>query len=520
MTTRLSINSAWICLCLANWLSPVRAADLIVLPEQVVVSADYPAQLVVLERLPDGSVIDRSHASDLKVTCDLTSGLRIALGGQVEVTPAAPAEGMSTTLNVSLGSMHRTVPVSVSSAGHQSPIFPREVSAVLGKTGCNLGTCHGNLHGKAGFRLSLRGDDAVLDYTAIVRGQAGRRIDRFAAKDSLLLRKPLGQLAHQGGTRFKVDSREARILEQWIAEGCQWNAATGAPVPSQSTTDRPDETLVSLQVMPERALLAKSCRTQQLLVLGKFADGVVRDVTGFARFEPSVVTGVEISPQGLVTAARPVDMSISVSYLSGRTASRLTFLAHDQYDWQQPAPESRLDELVEQQLRKLQIQPMPLADDYVFIRRAYLAIVGQLPTAEQVKAYAEAAESTEDKQARLVEHLLHQPGYALLWSLRWSDLLRNEQKVMSDKGAALWHAWMTEQIAADRPLGEFVSEMLTTLGSTYDHPAASFHRTHRDPETAAESIGQVFLGVRLQCARCHNHPFDKWRQDDYYGLSA
>lgn len=493
------------------------AGELRVFPSEVVVSYDYPARVVVLQSQGDEAV-DVTHSDQLTIAVEGLDSLKIEAGLlrlSVDVTNGATGK-----LVVTLGDQNCSIPIRVAVGQHQSPIFPREVSAVLGKTGCNLGTCHGNLHGKAGFRLSLRGDDPMLDYASIVRGQGGRRLDRFDATQSLLLRKPLGEIAHQGGVRFQAGSIEARILSEWIEDGCQWNRPAQQALPTVSEPARTDEVLESLSVYPQNAILGQQSRQQQLVVVARFADGIVRDVTSFARFEPSVVTGVSIDHQGRVTADQPVDTSISVSYLTGRAASRLIFLAGDKPAWGEPPPASRIDELVEGQLRRMHIQPTPLADDYTLIRRVYLAAIGRLPTAEEVTAFCQTDQAVPLKYDRLIDKLLHDRGYATAWSMRWSDLLRNEQKVMSEQGAVQWHDWMTEQIAKDRPLGEFVSEMITTLGSTYEHPPAGFHRTHRDPETAAESIGQVFLGVRLQCARCHNHPFDKWRQDDYYGLAA
>ena len=494
------------------------AGELRVYPNELVVSHDYPARIVVLETNGD-QAIDVTHTPELKMAIEGVEALQVEADAVVRLTRDV-ADGVSGKLVVRLGDKECSVPVRVAIGQHQSPIFPREVSAVLGKTGCNLGTCHGNLHGKAGFRLSLRGDDPSLDYAAIVRGQGGRRLDRFEATQSLLLRKPLGQVAHQGGVRLKPDTFETRILAEWIAEGCQWNRITGQSLPTGSESARPDETLESLSVFPAKVILGQECREQQLVVCAKFADGIVRDVTNLARFEPSVVTGVTIDPSGRVTADKPADVSISVSYLTGRSASRLIFLADAEPAWAEPPAASRIDELVEGQLRRMHIRPAPMADKYTLVRRTYLATIGRLPTANEVREFCQTEPADSNQYERLIERLLQDEGYANAWSMRWSDLLRNEQKVMSEKGAELWHAWMTQQIANDRPLGEFVAEMITTLGSTYEHPPAGFHRTHRDPETAAESIGQVFLGVRLQCARCHNHPFDKWRQDDYYGLAA
>ena len=273
-------------------------------------------------------------------------------------------------------------------------------------------------------------------------------------------------------------------------------------------------------------MLAPIQRSQQIVVTATFADGTTRDVTNWARYEPSLVSDVAVSADGLVTADKPLDVSISVSYLSGRAAARLTFLPEHSSNASLPNAETTpstnaaqpLDAIVDNQLHRMRIQANAPADENVFLRRVYLVVVGRLPTVDEVHEYHASTEF--DKRERLIERLLNDSGYAALWAMRWSDLLRNEQKVMSAAGAQGWHAWMMDQVADDRPLNEFVAEMITTIGSTYEHPPASFHRTHRDPETAAESIGQVFLGVRLQCARCHNHPFDKWRQDDYYGLAA
>ncbi len=507
------------CFVLAGALSArCCAGELIVYPQEIVLSPDYPARFVVLERVGSDALVDRTR--DDRMTCSVVddSWIEPIEGGELHLSSRVPEQGGQTKLRINFNNQVVEVPVHIADGKSRSPIFAREISAILGKTGCNLGTCHGNLHGKGGFRLSLRGDDPRLDYASIVLGNGSRRIDRFAPEMSLLVRKPAGQVAHQGGLRFDPDSVESKLLQRWIEEGCKWNAQSQTDCPENAKPFGSDETLKSLTVYPSRAVLAKTSRQQQLVVVGEFADGTKRDVTRWARFEPSVVTGVTIGAQGFVQADHPTDVSISISYLSGRTASRLTFLAHEDAEWSEPPAATQLDQLVEDHLKRLQLTPTSLADDYTFIRRAYVSIVGRVPTADQVRAFV--ADSDSDKYARLTENLLYDPGYALLWSLRWSDLLRNEQKVMSEKGADGWHRWMTDQIASDRPLDQFVHDMLTTIGSTYDHPAASFHRTHRDPETAAESIGQVFLGVRLQCARCHNHPFDNWKQDDYYGLAA
>jgi hypothetical protein len=510
-------------------------------PSQIVVSSQYPGRFIAIETAPDSSTVDRTRDVAEALLVQSHPALVIGNDGSLSRKPDGASNAALIEAETHLDGRSVLLEVKVMESADPSPVFAREISAILGKAGCNLGTCHGNLHGKGGFRLSLRGDDAALDYASIVRGDSGRRVDSFAAELSLMLTKPSGQLAHQGGTRFEIGSTEYEILKRWIDEGCRWNTDNLAP----STADRmqPAETLTKLNVYPLQAMLAPQCRSQQVVVTATFADGSTRDVTRWARYEPSLATDVSVTSDGLVTATKPLDVSVSVSYLSGRAATRLTFLPEQQsterqsterqstekhspepqYTEQQKAehrapPPNRLDQIVDNQLQRMRLQPTQAAADNVFLRRLYLVVVGRLPTVAEAHKFLSSTDA--DKRERLTEELLNHSGYSALWAMRWSDLLRNEQKVMSAEGARGWHTWMMQQVSADRPLNEFVAEMITTIGSTYEHPPASFHRTHRDPETAAESIGQVFLGVRLQCARCHNHPFDRWRQDDYYGLAA
>lgn len=522
LATLLVLWMTWAAVALADAPvpSPSAAGRLQVLPSELVVSADHPARLVVVQQLPDGTQQDVTDQAKLTIEdasiaqCDANHTLHAAAVGE-------------TRLLATWKDLHADAPLHVTDVGLAEPRFPIEVSAVLSKAGCNLGTCHGNLHGKAGFRLSLRGDDPRLDYDSITRGAGGRRIDWFAPRQSLLLRKPSGDIAHQGGLRLPADSPGYDVLHRWLAAGAPWASAeragdasstAGATAADRAAT--PGAVRVSsLHVYPDEAWLPPAARRQQLVVVAQLADGSRRDVTRWTRFEASVLEGVSVSEDGNVAAERPVDVTVSAHYLDAQAQSRLVFLQRNNLSADAPQPSGQpIDRLVDQRLQRMRIEPAPLAAPEVFLRRLFIVVAGRLPTAEETCAFL--ADSVQQRRQRWVARAVTDPGYADLWALHLSDLLRNEPKTMSLEGATRWNAWLAEGFRNDRPLDAIVRDLLATVGSTYDRPPASFHRTHREPTVAAEAVGQVFLGIRMQCAQCHNHPFDVWKQDDYYGLAA
>ena len=490
LTLILSLN-----LCLVAL--PQSPDSLLVLPNSIHVSENHPAGLLVYQTQADGSMLSVGGHSDLQVEvadpeiAEITAGFKIVFR-----KPGA------TTVTVRLGQEKRIV--EVTSVADVPVSFTRDISAVIGKSGCNLGTCHGSLHGKAGLRMSLRGDDLAFDYDRLIHEYGGRRIDPIQPNESLLLLKATGAIAHQGGRRFQVDSEPYRQMKEWIEQGSPYSESPP---------------LTRLQVLPEVARIDDSQKTAKMLVIAHFADGTSRDVTRWSRLETSIPGGATIADDGTVHVTKAIDLSIGASYLKGRSSSRFTFLGKSGKIEPRPLDENNpIDSLVGKQLSQMRIPVAPDVDDATFLRRAYLVAVSRLPSSLQTRDFL--ADTSVDKRERLIDELLADHGFDLTWALRWSDLLRNEDKVMSSKGTALFHHWLTEQIASDRPWNEWNAELVRSIGSTYENPPASFHRTHRDPMSAAESIGQVFLGVRIQCAKCHNHPFDSWRQDDYYGLSA
>lgn len=471
-------------------------ASLEVLPANMVATPRYPARFSILVRTNKGEVADISQHPDLQIRLSDGSLGEIA-NGWIEYRSTGTSQ-----LEVQWRGLSTRIPIETTE--DPALAYDREVTSLLTRSGCNLGTCHGNLHGKGGMRLSLRGDDPPFDFHRLSREYAQRRIDLWEPSASLILRKATAQVAHQGGKRFDVDSVEYQWLREWIETGAIETRASP---------------LVSLEVLPRMQRMQPGELNARLIVQAKFADGSIRDVTRWARIEPSTATGIELHQDGSVQAEAPIDVSFGATYLSGRASGRVVFLGHSPSVTGVSTPSSNpIDAIVEAQCKELNLTPAPQADDWTLVRRLYLVALGRLPRPEETLAFV--ADDRPNKIESLVDRLLADPAFDYVWAMRWSDLIRNEDKVMSPKGAAILHDWLRQQMASDRSMQSWISELVSSVGSTYENPPASYHRTHRDPFTTAESAAQVFLGVRVQCAKCHNHPFDRWKQDDYYGLAA
>ncbi len=457
-------------------------------------------QVVVTLQTPEGSPRDVTRSARIEVR---PAGLAEVTPGGV-VRPFRPGTG---TVWVQVAGKQTEATLVVDHVDPPPPPgFRADVVPLLSKAGCNMGACHGNLSGKGGFKLSLRGEDSDLDLAAIARDQLGRRVDRIAPARSLVVQKPTGLLAHEGGLRFRPDSPEARTLIGWIAAG----AVDDAPRLSR---------VRSLSVYPSSRIAAPGEKEQQLVVTATFDDGTSRDVTREAAFDLSDPSRFEVSVDGLVRATGPGTLAVAVRYRDGRAVSRLAFPADQPgFAWHGGEAQHPIDRAVHARLQALRINPAPQADDATFLRRAYLDAIGRLPAPEEAHAFL--AKTDPSKRDRLIDALVERPEFADFWALKWADLLRNEEKTMGEKGAWVFQRWLRDQIAADVPLDAMVRQIITGIGSTYQNPPASFYRTNRDPTAAAEGVAQVFLGIRIQCARCHNHPFDVWTQSDYYGLSA
>ena len=384
--------------------------------------------------------------------------------------------------------------------------FDTEIMAVLSRAGCNSGPCHGNLNGKGGFKLSLRGENPAFDLLALTRDTLGRRIDRLRPADSLLLAKATMSVPHEGGFRFGRDSLEFDLLRRWIAQGAP-ATPSGLPQP------------VRLQVEPASAVLYHPTDRVQLRVLGTFSDGSQRDLTRLACYEPSNLL-VHVESDGLVVRkGTSGETSILVRYLDQQAVVSLAFVPERPgFTWREVPTHNAIDRLVFAKLRRLRVQPAELCSDGEFLRRVHLDTLGILPDVETTRRFL--ADPHADKRERLIDELLTRPEFADFWALKWSDLLRNEEKVLDARGVRLFHRWLRQAFIDNKPLNELARELIASRGSTYSQPAANYYRALRDPYTRAEATAQVFLGVRLQCARCHNHPFDRWTQTDYHRFAA
>ena len=383
--------------------------------------------------------------------------------------------------------------------------FRNDVMPLLSKLGCNAGTCHGNANGKGGFKLSLRGQDPDLDWIALTREAGGRRVNLFEPTNSLILLKATTILAHEGGQRFRAGSESWGNFVRWIAAGA---GDDGLAAPK----------LVRLEVNPAEKILMEPRREIHLRARAFFADGTRRDVTRLAVYEPANLL-VTVSPEGLVMSQRPGETTVLARFLDQQTTVRLAFAPkRPGFRWR-PEPENNfIDHEVFAKLRLLRVNPSGLCGDDAFLRRAWLDLAGVIPTPEDAAAFL--ADRSADKRARLVDTLLQRPEFVDFWTLKWADLLRLEERQLDKTGMETFYHWIHESIATNMPLDQFVRAMVSARGSTYTNAPANWYRANRTPTERAENSAQLFLGARLKCAQCHNHPFERWTQDDYHNWTA
>lgn len=418
----------------------------------------------------------------------------------------APLKAGDSKMVVSARGLRVEIPVHVQSADKPPVQFIRDIEPVMSKVGCNAGACHGSQQGKAGFKLSLRGYDPLFDYTALVDDISGRRFNRAVPEQSLMLLKPTSGVPHEGGFLFDENSRYYGLIKDWIAEGCRFE-----------TSERPNR----ITVFPERPLLNGVDDVQQLVVVAHYPDGSTRDVTREAVFETSNLEVATVSTAGQVKGLRRGEAAALVRFEGNYASAPVSVLGETEgFEWQ-PTPEyNEIDRLVHAKLKRSKIQPSELCTDEEFLRRVSIDLTGLPPTPEDVQAFlADSRESREKREAK-IDELLASPGYADYWTLKWGDLLMANRKDLQERGVWAFRNWIRESVATNKPYDEFVRELLTSSGNSIENPAANYYRIGRDPEIVMENMTQVFLGTRFNCNKCHDHPFERWTQRQYYELAG
>jgi hypothetical protein len=388
-----------------------------------------------------------------------------------------------------------------------APNYLRDIAPILNKATCTSGPCHGAAKGKNGFKLSLRGYDPRFDYEALLYDLSGRRFNRADPAKSLMLAKPTQQVAHGGGLRFEANSRYYKTIYDWIAAGVPYG-------------DPAKDNVASLEVAPADIFMQKPGEEATVRVTAKFVDGTTRDVTAEATVE-SNVPDVAAVTDTQVKGARVGEAALLVRYQGKFETVTVTVLnPKPGFVWKQLPQHNYIDQLIDAKLRKLKIQPSPAVDDAAFLRRVSLDLTGQAPTPEEVKAFLADRTASKLKRSRLIDKLIASPAFTDHWTLKWADLLQNTRKYLGEKGAYNFQEWIRQAVAENRPYDKMVRELLTSRGSSYENPAANFFRVTRDAKPTMEKSTQVFLGVRMVCAQCHDHPFEKWTQNQYYEMAA
>lgn len=457
-------------------------------------------QFVVTGIYPDGRVQDLTRVAEFASSDPEVISIRSAVG--------VPEGNGQADVEVRVAGADSAVAVKVSNQDQPHPVsFEYDMLAALSKQGCNAGACHGSPSGKGGFRLSLRAFDPELDKLTLVREHVGRRTNPIEPSESLLLLKPLMKVSHGGGRRLNQNDPAYQVMHDWIAEGCRTDPANQARC-------------VKLELYPRSGrLLKRPAHTQQLSVRAHFSDGSVRDVTDLAVYSSSDESVASVREDGLVIAKKRGDAAIIVRYLEFIESTSLTFIEDiEGYEWEQLPVNNDIDKLVDARLRELKYLPSGLCSDEEFIRRVYLDVIGTLPPIEKAREFL--ADDSTDKRARLIDRLLDHPDFAKFWALKWGDLLRLTQDRIGEDAVHKYHRWIERAVASNMPYDQFARRLLTAQGSTHANPPANFYRTAADTSDCVETVSQVFLGARLRCAKCHNHPFERWTQDNYYGMAA
>ena len=478
------------------------AGSLTILPDRVVLRGQGSHQQLLVEALdPRGAAVGHrtsactfSSSNPNVATVDDKGVVTAVADGRAIVTARDGGQTVSTIVEVE----RAVAPYPLSFRNHVIPVLTR--------AGCNSGPCHGAASGKNGFKLTLRGYDPEADYLTLTRQATARRVNRVEPARSLMLLKPTQAVSHGGGRRFAPDSPEYRVIAQWIA--------AGVPAPSDS-----DPAMTRLEVFPGSARLAPK-DVQPLVVRAHFSDGHAEDVTRWARFASNDGAVASVEEDGTVTVNGRGEAAVSVTYLSRIVTARIAspFPGLIEAEVYARAPRANfIDDLVLAKLQELNIEPSPLSSDSEFIRRVYLDAAGILPEPEEVTAFL--ADTRPDKRARLIDALIARPEFVDYWTYKWSDLLLVSSRTLQSNAMWAYYNWIRDSVAANKPWDRMAHELLTASGNTLTNGAANYYVLHKNPIDVTENVALTFMGFSITCARCHNHPLERWTQKDYYQMA-
>ena len=477
---------------------PKAIVKIEVQPSHAIVSGDNRRQqLVVTVTDRQGRQHDVSRSAKFKLDSDIVQIRKGIVWGVRDGT---------TKLTISFAGRSVDSKITVQSIKSYPAVhFRNDIIPLLSKLGCNSGGCHGKQSGQNGFKLSVFGFDPQADFVALVKEGRGRRVFPASPQRSLLYRKAVGLAAHGGGQRTLPNSADANLLVEWIRQGTPLGMASAAKVER-------------LEVYPvERVLAAKS--DQQVAITAIFSDGRRRDVTDAATYTSNAETVATVSQSGQIqTGSRPGEAAITINYMGLVSAVRVVVPRPSLAEYPTIPSYNRIDDLVWSKLKKMGILPSILSDDATFFRRLHIDAIGTLPGPAKVEAFVISRD--KDKRNQAIQKVLARPEWSDYWALKWADILLVDQRKLGERGAFEFHRWLRKQFAQNRPYDKWVSEILTASGNTSQYGPVNFYRAVRTPEDLTKSVSQAFLGIRMDCAQCHHHPFEKWGQEDFYGLAG
>lgn len=492
--------------------TPVQAAEYTVTPSSIQLTGKYAQTQLVVTALVDGQI--EASSDDATMQASYTSSNEEVVTVNAQGLLLAVANGTA-DVQVTVGDWMFSVSVVVEGVEQHPAIdFDFAIRPILSKAGCNMGACHASQHGKGGFILSVFGFDPRVDYKGIVKDELERRVDFIEPTNSLFLMKPTMKTPHGGGRRLTEGSVMYDTLVDWLK--------AGAPAP----VSEPNE-VVSVEVFPKRRVATVGSQ-QQLRVVANYADGSIRDVTPLSRFDSLDEGMLAVSESGLVTTNGRGQAGIMVRFEGKAEICMVTTPYSEQPNLDDWKNNNFIDEFAIGKFEELGIAPSPMCDDATFVRRAYLDAIGSLPTPEEVKAFVDREDPA--KREKLIDQLLGLTGdplldiyndrYAAYWTLKWSDLIRNSTDNLGEQGMWALHNWIREAFRVNKGMDQFVKEIITAKGSLYMNGPANYYQINSNPTALTESTSQLFMGVRLECAKCHHHPFESYSQADYYGMAA